>query len=149
MSYKHEREEFIAQTAGKLRLSLIHAVLRRANTLQRNAVLSCSSILADRDRVPCPGVKHPEHCCCDQPDHGHEMVPRIDRQDARIRRELDVLLDGTAYRADYQGDPRGYVLKLVQREDNREFGVPSRGLPASFWEAHERRERAYYAAGGN
>jgi len=137
MSYKAEREQFIAQMAQQgLPISTIRTILARANTLQRNAELSCSSEAADRDRVPCPAIKRGEEfCACDKYHGEHEMIPRIDRQSARIAREVQSLMKPYAYVADCHGDPRGYVLTITNNV-GREFGVPSRGLPASFWERH-------------
>lgn len=160
MNYQQERDEFIAtMSQAGLPISAIRKVLARANTLQRNAELSCSSEAADRDRVPCPAIRPGKDadCCCDRflcecghsiNQHAnsgspcddcdctkliqkHESVPRIDRQSHRIGQELKALLEPKGFTVDSYGDPRGCVLKL--KRDNREYGVPSKGLPASFW----------------
>lgn len=159
MSYTKEREEFIARaTQEGLPVYVTRQILAKANTLQRIAELSCSSEAADRDRVPCPGVKNPHDCCCDSgharcdcdaerlnaPFHSeqcatrqHQSVPRIDRQEHRIRKNLAVLIAKyPGFGFEHQGDPRGYVLKLKvpSRRPEDPIGVPSKGLPASYWE---------------
>lgn len=148
MSYTREREEFIARaTQEGLPVYVTRQILAKANTLQRIAELSCSSEAADRDRVPCPGVKREADCCCDpvwtmdadgnERKAFHRDVPRIDRQEHRIRKNLATLISKfPGFGFEHQGDPRGYVLKLIvpSRKPEDPIGVPSKGLPASYWE---------------
>ena len=142
MTYTKEREEFlVAVSAEGLPVSIARQILAKANTLQRIAELSCSSEAADRDRVPCPGERTEGACICDFDNDGHHNVPRIDRQEARIKRQLERLLDGRqGFKLNFQGDPRGAVVKLAvpsgKYDDLSKEGlcVPSKGLPASYWE---------------
>lgn len=155
MTYSKDREQFIATVAAEgLPVSVIRAILAKANTLQRIAELSCSSEAADRDRVPCPGRKNPSKCICDyssalvddsgaMTDDGrtHYDVPRIDVQEARIKRNLESMMAcRSGFKLNFQGDPRGAVVKLAvpsgKYDDMGREGlcVPSKGLPASFWE---------------
>lgn len=145
MSYTKEREEFIAHvTAEGLPISVIRQILAKANTLQKIAELSCSSEAADRDRVPCPAVKSgkDEDCCCDfSYQNKHIDVPRIDRQEMRIKRQLEKLIAGRkGFNLHFQGDPRGAVVKLAvpsgKYDDCSREGlcVPARGLPVSYWD---------------
>lgn len=141
MSYTREREEFIARaTQEGLPVYVTRQILAKANTLQRIAELSCSSEAADRDRVPCPAIKSGKDsdCICDFAyQQKHVDVPRIDRQEHRIRKNLAALIAKyPGFGFEHQGDPRGYVLKLIvpSRRPEDPIGVPSKGLPASYWE---------------
>ena len=113
---KRDREQAIADlTAEGWPLASIRSVLRSATTLTRLAELACSSEAADRDRLPCPatwGGTQYRHCLCDAPNGGHESIPRIAIQAARIERRLDILAQTHGARATFDGDPRGYVVKL-------------------------------------
>lgn len=153
-----------------LPVSVTRQVLAMANSLQRYAELSCSSEAADRDRVKCPAVRSDkvEDCLCDQfmcscghscmkhaaKDYGacsecacerlsaqHESVPRIDVSAMRTQRRIVALLkDRPGFAANFQGDPRGAVVKIAvpsgRYDDMGKVGmcVPSKGLPASFWD---------------
>ena len=169
MSYASDREQFlVTMSAEGLPIYVGRKILAMANRLQVISELSCSSEAADRDRVPCPGVKREKDCCCDQYDcgcghsvrcHGvetiggcsectcakfapvHSDIPRIDRQEWRIKRNLDALLvEREGFKANYQGDPRGAVVKIAvpsgKYDDMSREGicVPAKGLPVSFWE---------------
>lgn len=147
MSYTKEREEFLVTVVQEgLPVSVARQILAKANTLQRIAELSCSSEAADRDRVPCPAVKSGkmDDCLCSmipEADSEHETVPRIDRQEARIKRQLERLMVGReGFKLNFQGDPRGAVVKLAvpsgKYDDLGREGlcVPSKGLPVSYWE---------------
>jgi len=141
MGYTRERDEFIARISTEgLRLDLARKLLAGATTLNRIAELSCSSEAADRDRVPCPGAKSgkDEDCCCDYGAAGdptmHQDVPRIDVQEMRLKRRLRALMpDG--WKIQTQGDPRGYVLKVIppsykERNANRpEYDLDGIGVP--------------------
>lgn len=139
MSYQRERDEFIARMAQEgLDLDIARRLLRAATTLQRYAELACSSEAADRDRVPCPASrKHgkPEDCCCDQYEGGHESVPRIAVLDQQLSRRVALMMP-VRWTATMQGDPRGYVLRVIppsyaernqwkDRHNLDSIGVPS------------------------
>ena len=154
MTYSRDREDFIvAMSQEGLPLSVTRQVLAAANKLQRYAELSCSSEAADRDQVPCPAIRSGKEadCLCDMwqskedreagktPEH--QTVPRIDVQTMRTQRRLvDQFIDRAGFKLNFQGDPRGAVVKLAvpsgRTDDLGREGmcVPSRGLPASFWE---------------
>lgn len=154
MNYSQEREEFIADMAKEgLPVSVTRQVLAMANRLQRYAELSCSSEAADRDRTKCPAIRSGKDadCLCDMwqskedreagktPEHGD--VPKIDVYEARTQRRLAALFaNRPGFTANFQGDPRGAVVKIVvpsgRYDDMGKEGmcVPSKGLPASFWD---------------
>ena len=113
MTYQQERDEFIARMAREgLDMDTTRALLRAATTLQRYAELACSSEAADRDRVPCPGLKRADECCCDGNGTGHESVPRITVLDWRLERRTRAKMP-TGWAMTTQGDPRGYVLRVI------------------------------------
>lgn len=117
MSQQSERDQQIADlTAEGWPLADIRAILRHAATLNRLAELSCSSEAADRDRVPCPGANG-WRCLCDAPAAAgirqHERVPRIDVQADRVGDKVIALARRNQAEARLNGDPRGYVVKLI------------------------------------
>lgn len=157
MSYQHERDQFIARmTREGLPLDVIERLLRSATTLQRLAELACSSEAADRDRIDCPasplhryhvridGVVTPRECprkvtgpcLCDDPNNGHTDIPRIRLQEYQTEQRVIKSMPAD-WAADFQGDPRGYVLRVIppsyaERNAGRDrlnldsIGVPSR-----------------------
>lgn len=146
MSYQAERDQFIARmTQEGLDLYAIHALLRCATTLQRLAELACSSEAADRDRIPCPGVRntleHPNKypCICDgssSTDYGvHENIPRIRLQDWRAEQRAIAAVPA-GWEVQTQGDPRGYTLRVIppsyaERNAGRDqFNKDAIGVPA-------------------
>ena len=155
-SYTKQREQFIATVSAEgLPLSVILTILAKATTLQKIAELSCSSASADRDRVKCPQSTNPaKECLCStiiEKGQFHESVPRIDVQEARIKRQLESLMSKReGFKLHFQNDPRGAVVKLAvpsgKYDDMGKEGlcVPARGLHVSFWEREERINQAYY-----
>jgi hypothetical protein len=155
MSYQTERDQFVARMAAEgLPLHVTTTLLRAATTLQRYAELACSSEAADRDRVDCPGIlaKHADHCICEDWPVGthaagrHSLVPRIEVLGQRVERRIVAMLGevngGTQLQGlgnwimDTQGDPRGYVLRVIppsyaernagrDRFNREAIGVPS------------------------
>lgn len=116
---RKDREQTIADlTAEGWPLAAIRSVLRDAVTLTRLAEMACSSEAADRDRVPCPagpdwtGVKGLP-CLCDHRDEAHETVPRIAVQANRTERRVHTLAARMGATVKFNGDPRGYVVKLT------------------------------------
>jgi len=153
MSYTREREQFIeTMTRHGLPLDTTRALLRAATTLQRLAELACSSEAADRDRIPCPAIrryvfrngdgtkrivvsKTGKPCICDRPNDGHEDIPRIALQDWQATQRAEKTVPA-GWRVITQGDPRGYVLRVIpptyaERNTGRDvhnldsIGVPS------------------------
>lgn len=118
MSYQHERDAFIARMSTEgLPLPTTQQLLRGATTLNRTAELACSSEAANRDRVPCPGSisGKTEDCICDfgyMGDGQHATVPRIAVQDQRLERRLVATMPA-GWRVITDGDPRGYVLRVI------------------------------------
>jgi hypothetical protein len=154
MSYQRERDAFIARMSSEgLPLDVITKLLAAATTLNRYVKLACSSESADRDRVPCPrGDRHGRmtslarkgstECLCDydhsNPDAPHQTVPRFRVREANVERRIKrvtELVPGWSVR--FQGDPRGYVLRVIppsyaERNAGRDrsnldtIGVPAR-----------------------
>ncbi len=139
MSYQKERDEFTARMAREgLPTDTIRAVLRAATALQRYAELSCSSEAADRDRVPCPATraKKPGPCLCDMYQDVHQDIPRIDLQAYQVEtRAVSAMPEG--WQIVTQGDPRGYVLRIVppsyaDRNKGRDrFNLDTIGVPSA------------------
>lgn len=121
MSKQRDRDEFIAiMTAEGVPVDVVRLVMRHGATLQRLAEMACSSEAADRDRVPCPGLKEPERCLCEHwggcgcPDDptGHHPVTRISRRGDEVRRRVTFALAPYEVVPVFYGDPRGAVVKL-------------------------------------
>lgn len=145
MTYSQERDEFLGLVVKEgLPVDIARTVLRHATTLQRIAELECSSERADRDRVPCPGVKRDADCICDWDrdlDRGqHRDVKRIERQAQRIEARLIAgLAKYPGFAFVFGGDPRGGVVRLKVpsgayntwggAEDG--IAVPARGFTAA------------------
>lgn len=150
MSYQSEREEFLSvMGANGVRAYVARPILAAANRLQKLAELACSSERADRDRVRCPAARRGESetrpCLClgygsydaneqrkqerdahlYQGSGPHGTVPRYMVTEARIERRLRALCGERGLTVEFQGDPRGYVVKVSK--DGREYGVPANG----------------------
>lgn len=148
MSYRREREEFIARvTREGLGFHQALALLREATTINRLAELACSSEAADRDRISCPetldpargGKMNPERypCLCDRPGGDeHQDIPRIRLLDFRAEQRASRALP-PGWRMITAGDPRGYTLRVIppsyaERNKGRDvhnleaIGVPAR-----------------------
>lgn len=145
MSYQNERDQFVSRMGQEgLPYPITSTLLRAATTKQRYAEMLCSSEAADRDRVLCPAdtqglqgrPRRPSGpCICNGPGDTHESVPRIAVLDARIKARLVALMPA-GWALDFQGDPRGYVLRVIPpsyAERNRDRDVhnlDSIGVPA-------------------
>ena len=134
MSKQSERDRFIAVMAAEgMGLPTIRTMLRHAATLQRIAELECSSEAADRDRVPCPATVSAKYeCCCDfgyTVEGEHERVPRVTAKSKRIEYRIRIMLEGTGFKPEFQGDPRGYVFKL-HVPSGRDASYGGVGVPA-------------------
>jgi hypothetical protein len=133
-------------TREGLDLDLTRRLLRAATTMQRYAELACSSEEADRDRVPCPeaawdprthkGRKRVFNgpCLCDF-DGEHHDIPRIRVKDWNIEQRVRCAMPA-GWAINTQGDPRGYVLRVIppsyternagqDRHNLESIGVPS------------------------
>lgn len=119
-----EREDFIAAVSKHgMDLDDARKLLRAGTTLQRLAELACSSEAADRDRIDCPAVtggpclcEHWSGCGCPDRDAPtlHHKVPRIRVQEDRTeRRVLKLMAAYPAMTTEFQGDPRGAVLRVT------------------------------------
>ena len=140
MTHREARERTIAQlTREGLDYQAIATLLRCATTIHRLAELACSSEAADRDRIPCPatrnGTRYYGPCLCDQPDGGHETIPRIRLQDWNAERRATHAVPA-GWIVETAGDPRGYTLRVIppsyaERNAGRDrFNRDSIGIPA-------------------
>lgn len=138
MSYQVERDEFISRVSqAGLPIGTTRALLRAATTMQRYAELACSSEAANKDRVPCPSLKTGKgiDCCCDQHDSATATVPRITVQNHRLEARITHAMP-QGWAIDTQGDPRGYVLRVIppsyaERNAGRDRGnLEAIGVPA-------------------
>jgi hypothetical protein len=111
-----ERDEFMHTMAREgVPVDVCRKVLRHAATHHRCAELECSSEWADRDRVPCPGVKTEGACLCDYgyaEEGKHESVPRVSVTAQRMERLITAALAPYNVVPVFQGDPRGATVKL-------------------------------------
>lgn len=140
MSYQHDRDEFIAETAKRgLPLTVAEALLRAATTLHQLAERECNGDDWHMgDLVPCP-VEQAAHarnctrrlapmaeCSCEKGqawcptcsgqggEHGRVSVSSV--RVARTMRRLERLMRQQApagFGLRHSGDPRGAVLKLT------------------------------------
>lgn len=139
MGYQQERDQFIGRMVREgMPVSIASALLKCATSLQRYAELACSSEAADRDRVHCPATKRPKpgDCLCDMWKGEHQDIPRITLQaDQKESKARALLPDG--WILETQGDPRGYVLRVIppsyaeqnkgrDRHNRDSIGVPTR-----------------------
>ena len=137
MSYQSERDSFIARMAREgLSLDATLVLLRCATSMQRYAELVCSSEAADRDRVPCPQARNAKDAClCDYTSDEHHDVPRIAVLDWRTEVRAEKVLPA-GWTLDTQGDPRGYVLRVIppsyagRNQGKDRFNRDAIGVPA-------------------
>ena len=128
MSRARDREEFVAlMTREGVPLDVARALMRAAASLHRLAELACSSEAADRDRVPCPGLRTPEDCLCEHwsgcgcPEGAagalvgsqHHEVTRISVREHHTEARVRALCQRHGLTPVFNGDPRGAVLKLT------------------------------------
>lgn len=143
-----DREEVIATLATEgVPLHVSRALLRAGATLHRLAELDCSSEWADRDRVPCPGLRDATACLCehwrskdgqrgcgcavDAGDPGkHHPVRRIDVKESQTRRRVEKLCAAHGLSPIFGGDPRGAVL-FVKVPSGRTNDWGGRGIVVS------------------
>jgi hypothetical protein len=121
------RSEFFitARTHLGLNNADTRAVLRIAQTLHTWAVHECNGTKQREEREVSPGTWEPTgRVHWYSPDTGNRCGRTPDLETGALKR-LQVICIGNGLGYEHQGDPRGYVVKLVK--DGREFGVPSRG----------------------
>lgn len=127
MSYATDRLDFHVTAAthlGLSRLDTAHA-LRIAQTLHTWAVHECNGTKQSEDREVSPGVWEPTgrwHWY--NPDTGRKCGRTANLEAGAIKR-LAALCERNGLNFEHQGDPRGYVVKIIK--DGRSYGVPSRG----------------------
>lgn len=111
-----ERDEFMHTMALEgVPVDVCRKVLRHAATHHRCAYMECSSEWADRDRVPCPGIKREGGCICDYAyakEGKHEDVPRVAVQAQRAEHAIVKALAPHKVTPVFSGDPRGATVKL-------------------------------------
>ena len=127
MSLARDREEFVVLMAREgVPLDVARALMRAGASLHRLAELACSSEAADRDRVPCPGLRTPAECLCEHwsgcgcPEGAtgalvgaqHHDVPRIAVREHQIAAHVRALCQRHGLTPIFSGDPRGAVVKL-------------------------------------
>ena len=151
MSYQREREDFIAKMVRHgMSTATARLLLRHAQTYHRLSERECNgddwcggdSALAKRLGllVRCP-LKGKLACTCGKlaSDAAHQCVTRSSVRMAQIERRVGTILEFEGYvpnaphfkfAADFQGDPRGYVLKIaITGQLARDaVGVPTRGV---------------------
>ena len=139
---QREREDFlITMQAEGMHPDIARRILRHANTIQRLAVLACSSEAADRDQVRCPGsagclcrdygsykqaecpafhddpspcLLTPSACAVEHVHRGeHGTVPRYLVREARAQRHISALCGRLGIIPKFQGDPRGACVQLT------------------------------------
>lgn len=115
MSKQRDREEFCAiMVTEGMPLDICRAVMRLGARLHREAELQCSDEATDRDRIPCPGVERAGECVCDfdAAMGAHRDVTRSEVRELRARQRVEKLCAPYGIKPDFQGDPRGAVVKL-------------------------------------
>jgi hypothetical protein len=145
MSQQRDRDEFIARLAAEsIGPTVAHALITAGNRLQRYAELDCSSERAHLDLVPCPasrGARHLSWCLCEgwtgwtweTGERHHGTVPRFRVLEAQVKRSVRQLCTIHGLTPTFQGDPRGYVLRVRVPSgrsrclDGDGVGVPSQG----------------------
>jgi hypothetical protein len=122
------RAEFIYKTAPALGLTeeQAYTILRAAQTLHTWAVHECNGT-KHREEVQdaTTGQWHETgRVHWYNPNTGNKCGRAVDLEAGALRR-VESVCKSAGLTFEHQGDPRGYVLKLIK--DVREYGVPSRG----------------------
>lgn len=126
MNYQREREEFFVNvTREGLNLETARAIVRNANTIQRLSVAEC-----DGD-YPCDnGERKVQQCSKCESGYVRSVLDKAGVcPNCRAQRRIESLLAETAFKPEFQGDPRGCCVQLVHRhneEDGRHLYVPTR-----------------------
>lgn len=119
------KAQFLYQTAPRIGLTDAQArtILRAAQTLHTWAVHECNGTKQREQTQDADGYWNDTGVVnWYNPDTGKMLGRTPDLEAGALKRVQAVCKDaGIAF--EHQGDPRGYVLKLVK--DGREIGVPS------------------------
>lgn len=116
MSYNQDRDATIAAlTECGASLATCRGILAAATTLQRISELTCSVEMSERETA------------------------RLERREANAEERVHRLAATFGARADFNGDPRGYVVRLILPSGKYNtwggaesgWGVAARGYPAS------------------
>jgi hypothetical protein len=125
MSYQAERDQFIATTARLgLPLPVATALLRAATTLQRLAVAQCNG-----DWPADNGERRVVQCARCERYWVPAVVLKGGCADCRAEARAHAAVVGTGWTVTTQGDPRGYVLRILPLHgdpDRDPIGVPTR-----------------------
>ncbi len=130
MSKQSERDTFIGAVVNAgLTVKTARLLLRHAATLQRLAEAQCNGDWpadnGERKVIACPR--------CESFWIRSSMVKDLCK-DCRTQEHVLKALDGSALIPDFQGDPRGYVLRLYPadsvREDRESGRIRGIGVPA-------------------
>jgi hypothetical protein len=118
MTHSSERAQFVYKTADQLgiRFHDAYTILRKAQTLHTWAVHECNGTI-QRDETDGKCYWYSDRTC--------ERIGRTSDRETGAIKALDSICRPLGIHVEYQGDPRGYVVKL--HKDGREYGVPSRG----------------------
>jgi len=121
------RAQFFYQTAPMLGLSNVDAlaVLRKAQTLHTWAVHECNGTKQREEKQTESGEwVETGRVFWYNPNTGNKCGRAVDLETGAVK-SLQSIAARYGLGFEHQGDPRGYVVKLVK--DGREYGVPSRG----------------------
>mgnify|MGYP001618311108 CR=1 FL=1 len=121
MATPREREDFIAATTREsIPLHVARALLRAAATLHRLAEANCNG------DYPCDNGERKVRPCtrCESLYAPAALSAKGVCPDCRTEDRVKALLAPFNIVPDFQGDPRGYVLRLIIPSNGREIGVP-------------------------
>jgi hypothetical protein len=144
MSYQRERDQFIATMAKHgMHVDTARLILRHAQTYHRLSERECNGDDWQINAlVPCPEwrKRFSGHCAtCGVSNlavaapaspryHGHSKVSRSSVRMGQIERRIAVLVEACGdMRPDFNGDPRGYTVRILTRGVAGPYiGVPTR-----------------------
>jgi hypothetical protein len=126
-SHITERNRFIFQTGPAIGLTFdqARALLRKAQTLHTWAVHECNGTKRREERETSPGTwEETGRVHWYNPDTGKRcgLTPDLERG---ALKSAAAICNEAGLEFEHQGDPRGYVLKIIK--DGRAYGVPSEG----------------------
>lgn len=140
MSYQRERDLFIARaTRIGVPIDIVRALLRAATTHHRLSERECNGddwCEGDTARakrigllVDCPNAAMRSEAWCPvcsarNASEGHDLVTRSSVAMERLEGRLRKLMLPSGVSVDFQGDPRGYTVRLVYDNNQHVIGVP-------------------------